>query len=174
MHNMVHDGIYLHNWGYFGEGPSLQTCTANISAWSSGYKALIEGVFINKFVAFQEHKLVTKIALDMAFGQASHYGFRTERSLGLKTAKGGCSSGVGFMWPRHGMVQNPGRLFIEAKVYSIEVPHEVFGIITLVSFYGVSGDTENTYANLSRVIQALDKTRCPYIICGAFNIKKMA
>ena len=119
MRNMFHDGIYLHNWGYYGEGPPLQICTANISAWSTDYNALINSFVMDKIAAFQEHKLVTNIALDNAFEQASHFGFRTKGSLGLKTAKGGCSSGVGFMWPRHVMVQNPGRLFNEARMYSI-------------------------------------------------------
>ncbi len=76
-------------------------------------------IFTDKIVAFQEHKLVTKITLYNACDQASHYGFRAKGSLGLKTAKGWCYSGVGFMWPRHVMVQNPGRLFNEARMYSI-------------------------------------------------------
>ncbi len=74
------------------------------------------------------------------------------------------------MWPRHVTVHNPGRMFNEARMYSIEVAHQVFGIVILISFYGVTGDAERTYANLSRVLKALEETSCPYIVCGDFNI----
>ena len=62
-HNIMHDGIYIANLGYDGEGPSLQLCTSNITSWGSGYKAIIEGYLSNKIVAIQEHKLLTPTLL---------------------------------------------------------------------------------------------------------------
>ena len=169
--NIFHEGIYLHNLGYFGEGPALNMCTANITAWSSGYKAIIEGYFADKIVAIQEHKLTTMEGIKKAKDQAQNYGLRVELSLGIRTIKGGFSSGVGFIWPKHIEVRNPGKLFNEARMYSIEVCHDVFGVINILSFYGVTGDQEKTCANLRRAFQVLDATRCPYVICGDFNME---
>ena len=64
--------------------------------------------------------------------------------MGVKTQKGGASSGVGLLWPKHIETQNPGKLFDESRIYSIEVPHSVFGMITMVSFYGTTGNRDQT------------------------------
>ncbi len=69
------------------------------------------------------------------------------------------------MWPKHIEVQNPGRLFDESRAYSIEVPHAVFGMITMVSFYGTTGNRDKTFELLRRVLDKLEGTRCPYIGC---------
>ncbi len=126
---------------------------------------------MNKVVAFQEHRLCHKLAIANASTHADRYGFRTAFSMGVKTQKGGASSGVGFLWPKHIETQNPGKLFDESRIYSIEVPHSVFGMITMVSFYCTTGTRDQTLENLKRVIDRLELTRCPYIICGDFNIE---
>ncbi len=51
-------------------------CTANITSWSLVYKALIEGAFVDNIVAFQEHKLISDLEIDIAKNQAGTYGFR--------------------------------------------------------------------------------------------------
>jgi hypothetical protein len=80
--NMTHEGIFLVNWGYFGEGPPFQLCTANFTSWKSGYKAIIENEFSNKVVAFQEYKLCHKLVIKNASTHADRYGFRTAFSMG--------------------------------------------------------------------------------------------
>ena len=90
---------------------------------------------------------------------------------GSRLTRGGTSSGVGFLWPKHIETQNPGKHFDESRVYSIEVPHSNFGILAMVSFYGITGNRDNTFEHLKRFLDRLELTRCPYIICGDFNIE---
>ncbi len=63
-----------------------------------------------------------------------------------KTDKGGVRPPEWAIYgPKHIELQNPGKLFDESRVYSIEVPHSIFGSITMVSFYGITGKREQHF-----------------------------
>jgi hypothetical protein len=84
-------------------------------------------------IAVQEHKLCTPALPASTRAFAAKHGLATHLPLAIHTAKGGASSGTGFLWSKHLPVRSPGVLFNDARRTSIELLTDATALV-LVSF----------------------------------------
>jgi hypothetical protein len=89
-------------------------------------------------------------------------------SSAIATAKGGESSGTGFLWSKHLPVLNQGKLFCDPRRTSLELLTDTIAV-TFVSFYGPQ-DSKETEALLADTLTQLRATGKPYMIMGDFNM----
>ena len=121
-------------------------------------------------LAVQEHKLQDQEKCDRARKSMAKSGMLAFMPCCTTTNKGGASSGVGFVWPKHVHTQNPGILFGDTNKASIEVDVPGFGFVMCVSYYGKASRPADTVMEVTHILGILKNRKMPYVLMGDFNV----
>jgi hypothetical protein len=149
----------------------LLLCSANITSWASGIRALNDKEF-GKFsiLAIQEHKLNTKAGIDQARRDLEPLGLQGFFRLANTTVDGYPSGGVGLVWPKGFAVTtfaHPTKTSYEHISISIQMQH--IGQVEVTSIYGHCGDLRGTAKCVDNIIHKHVSLSQSYVIMGDFN-----
>jgi hypothetical protein len=148
----------------------LRICTANITAWSSGYAAMQDGTFVGTdIVLVQEHRILLPERRSAAVSHVTKLGWRAHLSLAHATANSS-SGGVGILfapWISATVLETPSQWHWLA-VYSVCVGG--MAAWNLGVFYG-SQDIEENFSRVCDAVHLLQAAGQPWIIGGDFNIE---
>ncbi len=81
----------------------------------------------------------------------------------------GTTGGVGFLWPLHNQVSNPGTFVSCHWAMPVQIEHANLGQIIMISFYGHQ-DSTITLRRLEDLLVKLENTGFCFVIAGDFNI----
>jgi len=165
--------LFDHTKGYLGEGhkPSLKDirlATANITSHGSLTKLTLTEADI---WMIQEHHLIKPDYVKQLRTKLLKQGWSSHFCQAIPKSTKGNSGGVGFVWRHYLDVCSEPKVVVPGRAAQMKFRFASLGELAVGCIYGYTGekDSEQNVHLVKTALQALNYTKCNYIIGGDFN-----